>query len=102
MVTLRSATNAPHFAAQVQLTLFLLLALFVPIETVFSESIVAQTTSLYADPGSLLIFSAGVTDSPSQCRMKLSGISRSSRRTHEYRARRREHALRGHHSGFAL
>jgi hypothetical protein len=46
---------------------------FAPIMTAASDSVVAQATRLYADPGSQLLFSAPVYNAHSNCRMKLSG-----------------------------
>ena len=46
---------------------------FAPIMTAASDSVVAQATRLYADPGSQLIFSAPVYSAHSVCKMTLSG-----------------------------
>ena len=46
---------------------------FAPIMTAASDSVVAQATRLYADPGSRLLFTAPVYNAHSVCRMQLSG-----------------------------
>ena len=47
--------------------------LFVPVPTVNSEAIAVQSTRLYADPGSVMTFAAGIVNAFSQCRMNVSG-----------------------------